>query len=203
MYIAIALMTQFAQIDEAGFGLGEGVFLAGMTLVPLSAGSFLASRFLPALQGRLGQRAVLAAGCLVVGSGMAFFAVTADALWQSLVSMGMVGLGLGLTFAALPGLIVTATPRSETGSATGFYQVSRYIGFSIGSGLSVTLVRAFGEPVSGAYRGTFAVAAGVCVLAALISWFLPGPARPARGSPAGGRERPDAVAAVAPAPDRV
>jgi MFS family permease len=88
--------------------------------------------------------------------------------------MGLIGLGLGLTFAALPGLIVVATPRSETGSATGFYQVSRYVGFSIGSGLSVTLVRAFGEPVSGAYRATFVVAAGVCVLAAVISWVLPG-----------------------------
>ena len=47
----------------------------------------------------------------------------------------------------------------------GFYQVSRYVGFSIGSGLSITLVRAFGEPVSGAYRATFVVAAAICVLA--------------------------------------
>jgi MFS family permease len=174
MYIAIALMTQFAQLDTEGFGLGSGVFTAGVTLVPLSAGSFVASRFLPALQRRLGQRAVLAVGCLVVGVGMGFFAATAEQLWEALAAMGLIGLGLGLTFAALPGLIVVATPRSETGSATGFYQVSRYVGFSIGSGLSVTLVRAFGEPVSGAYRATFVVAAGVCVLAAVISWVLPG-----------------------------
>ena len=56
----------------------------------------------------------------------------------------------------------------------GFYQVSRYVGFSIGSGLSITLVRAFGDPVSSAYRATFVVAASICVLAAVISWVLPG-----------------------------
>ena len=181
MYIAIALMTQFAQLSEDGFGLGDSVFTAGVTLVPLSAGSFLASRFLPGLQRRLGQRAVLTVGCLVVGVGMAFFAATADALWQSLVAMGFIGVGLGLTFAALPGLIVSAIPRSETGSATGFYQVARYVGFSIGSGLSVTLLSAFGAPVSSAYRATFVVAAAICVLAAVIGWILPGrTARPGR-----------------------
>jgi MFS family permease len=197
MYIGIALMTQFAQVSDDGFGLGRSVFIAGVTLVPFSAASFVASRFLPALQRRLGQRAVLAVGCLVVGAGMAFFAATADALWQSLVSMGIVGLGLGLTFAALPGLIVTAIPRSETGSATGFYQVSRYIGFSIGSALSVTLVRAFGDPISGAYRLTFLVAAGICVLAAVIGWTLPG-RMPRPGGPAVQRfEQEEGVVATA------
>ncbi len=198
MYIAIALMTQFAQLSTpSGFGLGQSVFTAGLTLVPLSAGSFLASRFLPALQRRLGQRAVLAFGCLVVGAGMVFFAATAETLWQSLVAMGIIGIGLGLTFAALPGLIVVATPRSETGSATGFYQVSRYVGFSIGSGLSITLVRAFGAPVSGAYRATFVVAAAICVLAAIISWVLPGRTPPAAGRRIERLEREEGITASA------
>ena len=39
---------------------------------------------------------------------------------------------MGFTFAAIPGLIVRAVPSEETGSAMGFYQVVRYVGFSIG-----------------------------------------------------------------------
>jgi MFS family permease len=173
MYMVIALVTQFVQIDEAGFGAGEGVFATGLTMVPLSVGSFFASRFLVVLHGRLGQRAVLSGGSLVVGMGAALMAATSDELWQAFVAMGLVGVGLGLTFAALPGLIVRNTPPSETGSATGFYQVSRYVGFSVGSGLSITLVRAFGEPTSSAYRDTFAVAAGIAVVAAAVSLVLP------------------------------
>lgn len=181
MYMAIALMTQFVQLPSAvGYGLGATVFAAGLTLTPLSASSFAASRFLPWLQRRVGLRPVLAVGAAIVGLGLLFFALTAEQLWQALVAMAIVGVGLGLTFAALPGLIVSATPRSETGSAMGFYQVARYIGFSIGSGLSITLLRAFGtggEPTLGAYRATFLVAAGVCAVTALVSWVVPGRSR--------------------------
>jgi hypothetical protein len=59
-----------------------------------------------------------------------------------------------------------------------FYQVSRYVGFSIGSGLAVTLLRAFGgtdgEPTPAAYSSTFVVGAGLCLLAAVVAWVLPG-----------------------------
>jgi MFS family permease len=182
MYMAIALMTQFVQLDADGFGLGDTIFITGLALTPLSAGSFVASRFLTVLSARLGPRGVLAIGSLVVGLGMVIFALTLEALWQILVAMGIIGIGLGLTFAALPGLIVSSTPRSETGSATGFYQVSRYVGFAIGSGLSITLLRAFGGDTAGAYRGTLLVGAAICVVAAVVCWVLPGPAVQPAGS---------------------
>jgi MFS family permease len=178
MYMALALMTQFVQLpDSAGFGLGSTVFVAGLTLTPLSVGSFVASRFLPGLQRRVGLRPVVAAGTAVVGLGMLFFALTAEQLWQAFVTMAIIGVGLGLTYAALPGLIVSAIPQSETGSAMGFYQVSRYVGFSIGSGLSVTLLRVFGsggEPTLSAYRGAFGVGAAVCAATAIVCWIVPG-----------------------------
>jgi hypothetical protein len=57
-----------------------------------------------------------------------------------------------------------------------FYQVTRYVGFSIGSGLAVTFVRAFDHgavtPTADAYSHTFLVGAAVCVIAAAAAWFL-------------------------------
>jgi hypothetical protein len=50
--------------------------------------------------------------------------------------MGILGVGLGATSAAIPGLIVGAVPEEQTGSALGFFQVVRYIGFSLGSALT-------------------------------------------------------------------
>jgi len=140
---------------------------------------------------------VLAAGSLVVGAGMLILAATSEALWHALAAMGILGIGLGLTFAALPGLIVTNVPPGETGSATGFYQVSRYVGFSIGSGLAVTLLRAFGEPTSTAYRATYAIAAGICVLAAVVAWVLPGRRGRAAGPGVERLEQEEGVAAAA------
>jgi MFS family permease len=106
-----------------------------------------------------------------------FFARTGDALWQAFVTMGLVGCGLGFTFAAMPGLIVGSVPQHETSSAMSFYQVTRYVGFSIGSGLAVTLLQAFDDdavPGLDAFRATFAIGAALCLLAAAVAWLLPG-----------------------------
>ncbi len=175
MYLGISIMTQFVQLPGA---LGESVFVAGLTLVPLSAASSLSSRLLPAVRGRIGARATIPAGAASIAVGMLFFAATGDALWEAFVTMGVVGLGLGFTFAAMPGLIVGSVPPNETSSAMSFYQVTRYVGFSIGSGLAVTMLRAFGDgsgpPPASAYRATFVVGALLCLAAAALAWSLPG-----------------------------
>jgi MFS family permease len=174
MYLGISLVTQVVQLPT---GLGQTVFVAGLTLLPLSVVSALASRFVPALRHRLGPRAVIPAGCVAIAAGMLFFALVSS-LWAAFVVMALVGLGLGLTFAAMPGLIVASVPQEETSSAMSFYQVTRYVGFSIGSGLAVTLLRAFdggaNVPTESAFAKTFAVGAGLCLLAGVIAYAVPG-----------------------------
>ena len=54
----------------------------------------------------------------------------------------MCGLGVGFTTGAMPGFIIRAVPHSETGSATGFYQVVRSIGLTVGSALSAAVLMA-------------------------------------------------------------
>lgn len=180
MYLLMVVITQFVQLP--GFGLGETVFVAGLALVPLSVLSGLSSRTLPWLEERIGIRAIVPGGALAVAASAALFAITGgDALWQVFLVTGLLGVGLGYTFAAMPGLIVGAIPQHETGSAMGFYQVSRFVGFALGSGVAVTLLRAFGEggvPTHDAYRMTTLVAAGLGVLTAVIAWVLPGRAAP-------------------------
>ncbi|MCZ4499702.1 MAG: major facilitator superfamily transporter [Marmoricola sp.] len=175
MYVSMVGLTEFVQLD--GFGLGESVFVAGLTLVPLSVLSTSVSRTVPWIVSRVGLRPVIPFGSLMVSAASLFFAFGHTHLWQIFVSAGLLGIGLGYTFAAMPGLIVGAVPAEETSSAMGFYQVSRYIGFAIGSGLAVTLLRAFGDdgvPTLGSYQATALVAAGLGVLTALVAWLLPG-----------------------------
>jgi predicted MFS family arabinose efflux permease len=174
MYLGISLITQAVQLPS---GIGESVFVAGLILVPFSACSALSSRLLPAVQRRTGRRATIPMGATVIAAAMLFFGLTGDSLWEAFATMAVVGLGLGFTFAAMPGLIVGAVPQHETSSAMSFYQVTRYVGFSIGSGLAVTLLRAFdgdSTPTVSAYSSTFLVGAALCLLAAAIAWVLPG-----------------------------
>lgn len=180
MYILMVVIAQFVQLDT--FGLGESIFVAGLTLVPMSVFSFLMTVALPRVQSRFSSRAVMPFGALAVALGALIFGLTTTALWQVLVSMALVGVGVGTTFAALPGLIVRSVPAEETGSAMGFYQVSRFMGFALGSGLAVTFLRGFGdagEPTLQSYRSTAFVIVGLGILAAAVTWLLPGKARPA------------------------
>ncbi len=190
MYMYLSGVTTFVQSpSENGYGFGASVVIAGLCLVPFSITSLAASRALPWLGRTVGVRAVLPVGCLVVAAAGAFFAMFHTALWQAFVMLGIVGLGLGTTFAAIPGLVVGAVPERETGSAMGFYQVVRYIGFSIGSALAAALLAGHTAPGNalpdeGGYTLLLWVAATICVLAAALAWVLPGRRAAAGAEPA-------------------
>ncbi len=189
MYMYLSGITEYIQTPSAaGYGFSASVVVAGLILVPFSIFSLLASSALPWLTRLVGQRAVLPLGSLVVAAGGAFFALFHTSLWQAFVMMAIVGVGLGSTFAAIPGLIVNAVPASETGSAMGFYQVVRYIGFSLGSALAASILSSHtpsGQhlPVEGGYTLALWIAVVICVAAAALAWVLP-----ARGMASVGRQ---------------
>jgi MFS family permease len=180
MYLFLPIMVIFVQIPTAvGYGFGASVVLSSLVLVPLSIGSFAASRCLAAYQRRFGIRSMIPFGSLVFATSALFFAVEHRALWEAFVAAGLAGIGIGFTFAAMPGFIVRAVPVSETGSAIGFYQVLRSIGLSVGSALAAAILMA-GTPAGQifprfeGFQTTLLVASAVGVLAAVVSYLLPG-----------------------------
>ncbi|MGF7236055.1 MAG: MFS transporter [Frankia sp.] len=186
MYMYTSAVTEFVQAPRStGYGFSASVVVAGLCLVPLSATSLLISRALPWFTEQFGVRPLLPLGSLAVAAAGTFFALFHTSLWQALVMMGVVGVGIGSTSAAIPGLIVGAVPDRETGSAMGFYQVVRYIGFSLGSGLTASVLAGrtpAGRPLptEGGYTLVMWIATVVCVAAAAVAWFLParGASRP-------------------------
>jgi len=186
MYMNLSAVTEFVQLPRSGgFGFSASVVVAGLILIPLSALMLLSSRALPSLTRLLGVRVLLTVGCLVVAAASAFFALFHGSLWESFVMMGLLGVGLGTTYAAIPGLIVQFVPRHETGSAMGFYQVVRYVGFSLGSALAAAILashstRSTGQPTLGGYTMVAWVGAVICIAAAVLAWVLPSRKGPAR-----------------------
>ncbi len=177
MYMDISSMTEFIQMPRSGgFGFSASSVTAGLILVPMSVLMLSGSRMLPVLVGRFGPRSVLAGGCLVVAASSGFFALVHSGLWAAFVMMGILGLGLGTTYAAIPGLIVQAVPVTETGSAMGFYQVVRYVGFSTGSALAASILAghtsAAGMQTLRGYTTVLWVAMVICAVAATLAWLL-------------------------------
>ena len=106
-------------------------------------------------------------GSLMFAASTLFFAVEHRALWEAFVASGIAGIGIGFTFAAMPGFVVRAVPASETGSAMGLYQVLRSIGLSLGSALAAAILITYTAPghTYPSYQGfrvTLIVATALC-----------------------------------------
>jgi MFS family permease len=99
-------------------------------------------------------------------------------LWVVLITMSAVGVGIGLTFSAMPRIIMRAVPAGETGSALSTSQVIRMVGFSFGSALCGTVLEANTKrgsafPLQIGYQRVAIVGAALCVLTMVVSWLLP------------------------------
>jgi predicted MFS family arabinose efflux permease len=180
LYIYLSGVSEFVQAPSGGgYGFSASVVVAGLCLVPFSVVGILGSRLLPPMTRLVGPRNLLPIGCLTVAAGGVVFALFDDHLWGAFAMMAVLGLGYGLTYAAIPGMIVRAVPENETGSATGLYQVVRYIGFSVGSALVASVLAS--ETPAGSllprlagYTTIIWIGIAIGVLAAVLAWFLPG-----------------------------
>jgi predicted MFS family arabinose efflux permease len=186
VYLLMSLVIRYVQTPtSAGYGLGADVVIAGLVLLPFSLMSVSASRIAPLIARRTSADRVLPIGCGVFVLATLLFVFARGSLWQVCVIMGVAGLGVGCSFAALPGLIVRAVPPDETGSAMSFNQVLRYIGYSMGSALSGTVLEAHTPaghrlPLERGYDVAALIGCGVLIVAAAASFLLGGDRRPSQ-----------------------
>lgn len=178
LYMFLTVITEFVQTPSAeGFGFGASTLVAGLCLVPFSITSLLGSRLMTATLRRFGSRTALAIGGLAISLAGAFFALVHGELWQACVMMALLGIGFGFTFAAIPGLITRSVPSREVGSAMGFYQVVRSIGFSAGSALVASILASHAVagssfPAVTGYTTALWIGAGIAVVATLVAVAL-------------------------------
>ena len=120
LYMFLTVITEFVQTPSSqGFGFGASTLVAGLCLVPFSVCSLLGTRLMGLTVSRFGTRAALGTGGLAITASGVFFALVHTALWQACVMMGLLGIGFGFTFAAIPGLITSAVPAGPGPPAGG------------------------------------------------------------------------------------
>ncbi|SDL32243.1 MFS transporter [Nonomuraea jiangxiensis] len=199
MYVLISLTTRFVQTPSStGYGLGATVVVAGLTLLPFSAASALATRLTRSVATTVSSSVVLATGAVLVLAASVLFACATTGMGEVLTVMALAGLGVGAIFAVLPGLIVGSVPAHETGSATSFHQVIRYVGYAVGSAMSGAVLEAAtgpGQPfpVAAGYTHAALLGGGVSVLTVVASIVLPrlrAGTAPSAQSRAGGNTEP-------------
>ena len=94
-----------------------------------------------------------------------------------LLSSALMGIGIGLAFAALGNLIVQAVPAHQTGAAGGMNTVMRTIGGALGGQLAATLIASNtgsdGLPAVTGFTDTFLMATAFLVVCGFAGLLIP------------------------------
>ena len=143
MYMGLSIGSLIAQAPAGtGYGIALPVLWAGFVMFPLSVGSFLANRLTHRLARRIQLPTLLPMGAAVVTASSILLLFAHRELWEILLGMFLFGVGIGATYAAMPGLIARRVVAQELGSAVGFNQVLRTVGGSFGSAISGAILAA-------------------------------------------------------------
>ncbi len=177
MYASFIVFPQFAQLPTStGFGFGASVVVSGLYLLPSTIGMTILGLYAGKISARFGSRAALLWGTAFTTASFALLAVEHSHPYDLLLAAGLLGVGIGLAFAALGNLIIQAVPSSQTGVASGMNTVMRTLGGALGGQLSATFIAAHtinGEPAVTGFTETFLMATGFLLVCLCAGFLVP------------------------------
>lgn len=187
MYATALVLPQVAEMPRAtGYGLGQSLFVAGLCLAPGGLMMMVLSPFSARISARYGPKVSLMLGALVIAIGYGVGLVLLGGVWQIIVFSAVVSSGVGIAYAAMPALIISAVPSSETAAANSLNSLFRAIGLTtsaavIGVVLASMSTR-FGPytlPSQNGFRVAVIVGGAAALVGFLLAILLPGRPRPA------------------------
>jgi len=141
MYAAFMLLSDFTQTPKAlGYGFGATILHSGILLLPSAVGSFLGAPLGAALIRRSSPKAPMILGGLLAGGALLSIAFWHGAQLNIYLGSGVMGLGIGLAYAAMPAFINNAVPVAESGIANSVNAVIRTVGGAIGTAVAGTIL---------------------------------------------------------------
>jgi EmrB/QacA subfamily drug resistance transporter len=188
MFGSFTVVAQYMQIPEStGYGFGKNVLIAGLFLLPSSTMMLVSGFFAGPMEKRFGARPIIVTGAVLSVMGFVLMALFHSQEWHFLVSGTVLGLGNGLCFASLAGVVVLAVPQDQVGAATGMNTVVRTIGQSLGTAVPGTILASrtidgSTFPTESAFALVFWLIAGAMVLAIVAATLMPRRAKPASGA---------------------
>jgi MFS family permease len=190
MYASFIVLPRIAQLPKStGFGLGASVVVSGLYLLPSTIGMTILGLQAGRISRRFGSRAALLTGTAFTTGSFALLTVAHRHPIDLLIAAGLLGVGVGLAFAALGNLIIQAVPREQTGVASGMNTVMRTLGGALGGQLSATFIAAHtahGHPTVTGFTETFLMATGFLLVCLLAGALVP---RRAAARPTSGAQR--------------
>ncbi|HWO64085.1 MAG TPA: MFS transporter [Umezawaea sp.] len=181
MFAMSLVLPQLLQLPTStGYGLGQSLFVVGLVMAPSGLVMMVMAPVSARVSRTSGPKTTLVLGALVVAAGYGLAVVLMAEIWQLLLVSSVIGAGIGLAYGAMPALVMSAVPVSETAAANSLNTLMRSIGTSVSSAvagvvlaqMTITLgTTAF--PSQTGFRVVMAIGAGAALAAAVIASLLP------------------------------
>ncbi|CAD5964745.1 MULTISPECIES: MFS transporter [Streptomyces] len=198
MYAQSLVVPQLLQLPEAtGYGLGRSMLAMGLWMAPAGLMMMAMSPVGAKLSAAKGPKVTLAVGSLLIaaGYGLSVPLIGSGSPWSLLIVTLVCNSGVGFAYGAMPALIMSAVPPSETASANSFNALMRSIGTSFAAAvIGVVLARMTtdfgGIPLASenGFRVAMLIGCGVGLAAAVVAALIPvrttkTPLQPAAAAP--------------------
>jgi EmrB/QacA subfamily drug resistance transporter len=179
MYSSFILLPQLVeQPKSTGYGLGASVTGAGLFMLPSTAAMLIVSAMAGRLEKRYGSKPPLVGGVVFAGLSYVLLAVAHGAPLEIYIASALLGIGIGLSFAAMANLIVVAVRPDETGVATGMNTIMRTLGGALGTQIIASILTANvdggGLPTDHGFTIAFWLGAAVLGVGVVASIVVPG-----------------------------
>ncbi|TXR95900.1 MFS transporter [Streptomyces sp. col6] len=204
MYAGMLIAPQLLQFPEAtGYGLGQSMLQAGLWMAPGGIMMMVVSPFGGKLTDARGPKFTLISGVLVIAAAYGLGILLMGSAWGLMLFLMVSSSGVGLAYGAMPALIMSAVPASETAAANGFNTLMRALGTSVGAAVIGAVLAQLTTEAGGftftseaGFRTGLVLGCGVALVAVAISAFIPAVRTTATGGDTTGTPAAPEVAAA-------
>ncbi|MGW0708462.1 MFS transporter [Streptomyces sp. NPDC002643] len=196
MYANALITPQLLRLPEAtGYGLGQSMLAMALWMAPAGLMMMALSPLGAKLTNARGPKFTLVTGSAVIATGYGLSLVLMGSTWGLLIVSVVVSAGVGVAYGAMPALIMSTVPLSETASANSFNTLMRALGTSTAAAVvgvvlaqMTTTLGGFSLPSEDGFRVGLAIGGGAALAAALVAVFIP--AAPTAGEEDGAEQEP-------------
>nr|WP_083940282.1 MFS transporter [Saccharomonospora saliphila] len=182
MFAMSLVLPQLLQLPVAtGYGLGQTMLVVGLVMAPSGLVMMAMSPVCARISAARGPKATLMVGAFVVACGYGLTMALMSEVWHLVAVSCVIGAGIGLSYGAMPALVMAAVPVSETAAANSLNTLMRSVGTSVSSAVVGAVLAQMTVSLGGAALPSQAglrVVMGIGVVTALaalaLALLLPG-----------------------------
>ncbi|MEV7631878.1 MFS transporter [Microbacterium sp. NPDC089318] len=176
LFASSVVFPQLLQLPTSAGGNGLSLLDSSLLLMPAGLAMLAMSPVAGVIERRTGPKPLLIIGAGIIAATYLVAALLDLEWWHVLVINTVIGVGIGLGYAAMPTLIMKAVPAHETGAANGLNTLMRSLDTSLASAVIATVLASTavgGIPTIDGFRTALLISLGAAVLSAAAALIIP------------------------------